>query len=211
MNHYAISSWLAAAYLTVSAFVAPANAQILPPDRLLADALTSAADGKDPIPGPRTCFWARGPASGDPYINVAYPDTATFYWAAVFTVPAGAKLTLEGSFPHSRYMSLISYDEAGRPIESVADYLVAPSAGSTNPFLSGADRQATQRNYSMEIVDGRPDARHQSGMNLQGRTATGCTRRSTVPHLVNRRCSIASTLATRAPTKPAMPACRRRC
>ena len=39
--------------------------------------------GKDPIPGPRSCFWARGPASADPYINIAYPDAATFYWAAV--------------------------------------------------------------------------------------------------------------------------------
>ena len=23
------------------------------------------AEGKDPIPGPRTCFWARGPAAAD--------------------------------------------------------------------------------------------------------------------------------------------------
>ena len=26
------------------------------------------------VPGPRDCFWSRGPHSGDPYINLAYPD-----------------------------------------------------------------------------------------------------------------------------------------
>ena len=27
----------------------------------------------EPIPGPRDCFWSRGPVSKDPYINIAYP------------------------------------------------------------------------------------------------------------------------------------------
>lgn len=126
------------------------------------------AAGKDPIPGPRTCFWLRGPASGDPYINVAYPDSATFYWSAVFTVPANAKLTIEGQFPHSRYMSFISYDEEARPVESVADYLIKPKAGSTNPFLLDADRNAKQRDYSLDVVDARPNANQKTGMNLVG-------------------------------------------
>ena len=90
-----------------------------------------------PIPGPRDCFWARGPFSTDPYINVAYPDSATFYWAATFTIPEGARLRFDGRFPHARYMSLISYDAAGRPIESVADYLIAPADGAANPFRAG--------------------------------------------------------------------------
>lgn len=99
--------------------------------------LEQIAAGKDPFPGPRSCFWARGPFSADPYLNVAYPDAATFYWAAVFTLPPGAKLDLEGNFPRSRYMSFISYDEAGVPIESVADYLIKPNAGAVNPFHAG--------------------------------------------------------------------------
>lgn len=86
-----------------------------------------------PIPGPRSCFWARGPISADPYVNVAYPDANVFYWAAVFTVPEGATLKIEGDFPHSRYMSFISYDERGRPIESLADYLIAPAGASSGP------------------------------------------------------------------------------
>ena len=92
------------------------------------------------IPGPRTCFWARGPVSKDPYINIAYPDAGAFYWNATFTVPEGARLYLEGKFPHSRYMSLISYNGRGAPIESLADYLIVPDEHSINPFVEGADR-----------------------------------------------------------------------
>lgn len=103
------------------------------------------------IPGPRTCFWARGPHSADPYINIAYPDANVFYWAAVFSVPEGAELRLEGEFPHSRYMSLISYDEAGRPVESVADYLIAPKDGHVNPFFVGAERNGENRSYTLNI------------------------------------------------------------
>ena len=58
---------------------------------------------KPGVPGPRTCFWALGPFSGDPYLNIAWPDTNTFYWASKFTVPQGAKLQLEGQFAHARY------------------------------------------------------------------------------------------------------------
>lgn len=126
------------------------------------------AFAKDPIPGAKSCFWLRGPFGADPYINVAYPDSNTFYWAAVFTTPPGAKLTLEGKFPHARYMSLISYDSAGRPIESVADYLIKPKAGSSNPYLPNANRAASARSYALEIVDAQPDPNRKTGMNLAG-------------------------------------------
>ncbi len=103
------------------------------------------------IPGPRTCFWARGPHSADPYINIAYPDANVFYWAAVFSVPEGAELKLAGEFPHSRYMSMISYDERGRPVESVADYLIAAKDGHVNPFRIGGDRSAGNRSYELAV------------------------------------------------------------
>ncbi len=110
------------------------------------------AIGKDPMPGPRSCFWRYGPVSGDPYINIAFPDAGTFYWGAAFSVPKGAKLHLEGSFPHARYMSLISYDRLGAPLDSVADYLIAPKPGASNPYLFGADRNSKQRGYKIEVV-----------------------------------------------------------
>ena len=164
-------SWLSLlAAVATAAATFTASAEIMPPAQLAADSAKAIAAGKDPIPGPRSCFWSRGPASADPYLNIAYPDAATYYWAATFTVPQGAKLSIEGKYPHSRYMSFISYDEAGRPIESVADYLVKPKAGSANPFLPGADRNVANRDYSLDVVDGRPDPKQTTGMNLVGQT-----------------------------------------
>jgi len=142
-----------------------------PTDRLKAieQAREAIAAGKDPIPGPRSCFWNRGPGSVDPYLNVSYPsDADTFYWAAVFTVPQGAQLRLEGKFPHSRYISFISYDQDGRSLESVADYLIAPEPGSTNPFLPGADRNATARSYKLDVVDGPVDLQRKTGFYEEG-------------------------------------------
>ncbi len=120
------------------------------------------------IPGPRSCFWARGPFSGDPYINLAYPDANTFYWSATFTVPEGAKLSVEGDFPHARYMSFISYDAAGRPIEALADYLIAPQPGATNPFRPGANRNAAQRGYAIGVVDAPASGALAEGIELPG-------------------------------------------
>jgi hypothetical protein len=114
------------------------------------------AAGLDPIPGPRSCFWRYGPSSGDPYINIAYPDAATFYWGAAFTIPAGAKLHLEGDLPRARYMSFISYDGVGAPIDSVADYLIEPAAGAVNSYRPGADRASARRGYRLEVIDGKP-------------------------------------------------------
>ena len=124
----------------------------------------------DPIPGARNCFWLRGPASADPYINIAYPDAATFYWGAVFTIPDGARLRIRGEFPHARYMSFISYDGAGQPVESVADYLIAPVGGAINPFLDGARRDSTARGYEVEFVNAPPPPGQPTGMNLKGQT-----------------------------------------
>ena len=36
-----------------------ASAQIISPQTLAAEAAQSVAAGKDPVPGPRSCFWAR--------------------------------------------------------------------------------------------------------------------------------------------------------
>ena len=123
----------------------------------------SAATDASGIPGPRTCFWSRGPHSADPYLNIAYPDANVYYWAATFTVPKGAKLEIQGQYPHSRYMSLISYDNAGKPIESAADYLIKPNQGSINPFVSGNKRNSHKRDYSVEIVSSAPEVQRLVG------------------------------------------------
>ena len=161
-----IATFAAAAALL--SLAGAASAQESPALRRIADAAQSLAAGKDPLPGPRTCFWARGPISGDPYINIAFPDAGTMYWAAVFTVPAGARLALDGQFPHARFLSFTTYDGAGKPVESVADYTIKPKAGSTNPFIVGADRTTAQRAYSLEVVDAQPSAEGATGMTVAG-------------------------------------------
>jgi hypothetical protein len=105
----------------------------------------------DLIPGPRDCFWARGPVSADPYINIAYPDANVYYWAATFSTPEGSTLEIKGDYPHSRYMSFFSYDESGRPIGSLTDYLI--KSESTNPFVPGNQRSKSYRAYTVEVVN----------------------------------------------------------
>ena len=122
---------------------------------------------QDPIPGPRDCFWARGPHSADPYINLAYPDANVFYWAAVFTTPDNAKLTIEGEYPYSRYMSFISYDERGRPVESLADYLI--NSDSVNPFMSGNKRDSSYRKYQIQINNSPSSDNRKTGERLEGK------------------------------------------
>ena len=118
------------------------------------------------LPGPRTCFWTRGPVSKDPYVNIAYPDAGVFYWNAAFTIPEGAKLQLEGEFPHARYMSLISYDGRGAPIESLADYLIQPDDGSTNPYVVGNARNNNNRKYTLDILNATSPRPRQEGVRL---------------------------------------------
>lgn len=106
-----------------------------------------------PIPGPRTCFWNKGPFSADPYINLAYPDSKAFYWASNFTMPEGSKLELVGDFPHARYMSISSYDINGVPVDTATDYLIKPENGSVNPFIVGNARNSVKRKYSIDILN----------------------------------------------------------
>lgn len=124
-----------------------------------------------PIPGPRSCFFARGPHGADPYINVAYPDAAAYYWSAIFSMPKGSKLELAGEFAYARYQSLISYDGRGRPVESVADYLIQPAPGSSNPFVAGAQRRVEKRSYALEVLAAEPGAEQlKEGERLQSET-----------------------------------------
>ena len=132
---------------------------------------SGAVNLESPIPGSRTCFWYRGPFSADPYINLAYPDANVFYWSANFTMPEGSSLHLEGDFAHSRYQSLISYDQAGRPVQSLADYLIEPDAGNENPYRHGADRNAENRRFRVNILNTPPN-----DLGVEGQLLTSETR-----------------------------------
>ncbi len=100
----------------------------------------------------KSCFW-RGPVDGRGRKNAAFPDLDATYWTATFSLPAGARLNLEGSYPHARYMSFNSYDQSGVATSSIDDVAVIPDPGSTDPFLAGANRTATARSYSLAVLD----------------------------------------------------------
>ncbi|MEQ1515044.1 MAG: hypothetical protein ABL931_00985 [Usitatibacteraceae bacterium] len=124
---------------------------------------------KPGVPGVRSCFWSMGPYGGDPYLNVAWPDTNTFYWGAKFTMPEGSKLTIEGQFAHARYTSYTSYDDRGQPVESLADYLIEPIAGHSNPARDGADRTVTKRSYAINVMAaGQRDTNRVEGFYVEG-------------------------------------------
>ena len=96
-----------------------------------------------------SCAWLFR-LSGD-QVNAAFPDSAAKYWVAELAIPPGYHADVTGSFPHARYISFITYDPASRAIDGIADYEIAPDAGSTNPFVFKADRTATARSYVVHV------------------------------------------------------------
>ena len=50
-------------------------------------------------------------------------------------------------------MSFNSYDQSGVATSSIDDVAILPNAGSTDPFVSGADRTTTARSYSLSVLD----------------------------------------------------------
>ncbi len=99
-----------------------------------------------------TCAWVAR-ISGD-QLNVAFPDAAANYWIADVPLPPGGRIEVSGSYPRARYMSFIDYSAASQAIDGLADFRIAPDSGSTNPFVAGANRNATRRAYTLRIVSG---------------------------------------------------------
>lgn len=102
------------------------------------------------------CAWS---ARFDPAaFNTAFPDEAANYWFSVLPAVPGATLTIKGEYPHARYMSFISYNAALQSIDGLNDQRIDADAGSENPFLTGADRTATARNYTVSVVFGKRES-----------------------------------------------------
>ena len=68
--------------------------------------------------------------------NFAYPDTSAEYWMTHFGRVPVSRLTIRGSYPRARYFSFHAYDEAQRPVASIADRDIRPDRGSANPFVT---------------------------------------------------------------------------
>ncbi|HET9104289.1 MAG TPA: hypothetical protein VFN55_13125 [Solirubrobacteraceae bacterium] len=97
-----------------------------------------------------TCFWNIGVVNGGT-INIAYPDADANYWAAGFTLPAGATLQLHGAYPHARFASISSYNLLGVPLDALVDYQITPDRGSRNPFRSGVPRTVARRAFTLTL------------------------------------------------------------
>lgn len=86
---------------------------------------------------PYCSWWAK---TTPETLNVAFPDAAATYWTTPFYAEPGLEIKVEGTYPDARYMSFNVYDEAGGSFETngvpsgIADYEIAPNAGSVNPF-----------------------------------------------------------------------------
>ncbi len=102
-----------------------------------------------------TCFWNLG-VINPRYINIATQDTDANYWAAVYTLPAGATLGLKGEYPHGRYASIESYNLLGVVTDAVADHQINPDAGSSNPFRAGVRRDVRRRSFTIRLLDSSP-------------------------------------------------------
>lgn len=129
-----------------------------------------AASAADPARA-RSCGWVLEPSADRE--NVLFPDTGTRYLGAAIPVPPGGWIEITGQFPHARYMSLQTYSIALQTATNLHDDQIDPDPGSTNPFRVGADRNATRRNYTVLIKQGRPPAAGPAANTLYTDSAQG--------------------------------------
>lgn len=136
---------------------------------LSASAAPAAADE----PGGRNCGWTLK-VSGD-QVNALYPDEAAKYWNAILPIPPGGAIEAKGRFPHARYLSFHTYDTQLTAIDAIADVEIKPDAGSSNPFLPGADRTVAddRRGYTVRMVNERVPAGARVPNTIYTETADG--------------------------------------
>jgi len=86
-----------------------------------------------------------------------WPDKRPTYLFGEIALPAGTELTVRGRFPHVRFFNFSIYQWERNTFVSadggsIDGYDIEPDAGSTNPFVAGADRDATKRNFTVRIL-----------------------------------------------------------
>ncbi len=101
--------------------------------------------------GLTNCFWQATVSPST--FNILIPDSGVVYWLAQYRLPAGAKLALQGQFPHARHMSFNTYDASGQPADRINDVMLQPDAQGTNPFQPGARRDTIARGYRVSLED----------------------------------------------------------
>ncbi len=118
--------------------------------------------------------WAAGRAGAGPAVfpgcswpvettptkaNVAAPDSFATYWTTPFLAGPGDAVTIRGSFPTSRFMSFVVYNDSfqdftnvvgGKNVPSdLSDYQIRPDPGSNNPWRTSSAGQ--RQNFTVRI------------------------------------------------------------
>lgn len=96
------------------------------------------------------CAWLVEPTADRE--NILYPEITTRYLAALIPAVPGGYVEVTGQFPHARYMSLQTYTATLQTISNLHDTQIKPDEGSSNPYLPGANRNATDRNYTVRVL-----------------------------------------------------------
>jgi hypothetical protein len=94
-------------------------------------------------PVAQACAWPREiEAVSDNFLIV---DSGAAYWLEPFQIAPGLRITLAGTYPDARYISLAVYTQpTSSPFtvngvgSSLADYQIAPDQGSVNPWMQQA-------------------------------------------------------------------------
>ena len=133
---------------------------------LLAPLLVLAAERETATAAPpQDCFWTS--VFDEENGNLFYPDTGVNYYLGRVTLPPGSELVVRGRFPHARYTSFNTYDEAFRPVDALADRDMRPDRRSVNPFLDGNRRDLPLRSYTVRVVaDPAPERRERNTVYL---------------------------------------------
>ncbi len=118
---------------------------------LLGGVLAACTAGGTP-PAGLSCAWQY--RTDKDTLNVAYPDTGATYWSMNYNLIAGDEIILDGTYPDTRYISVITYNLGGNVVDAVTDRDIAPNAGSQNPF---ADEAASPGgSWSLTVRNGAP-------------------------------------------------------
>lgn len=85
-----------------------------------------------------------------------WPDTQSTYFLARLKMPAGASLTLRGTYPRARYLKFALYRWEDNTFVSTGEDLVGkaiePDEGSINPYIVGANRLGDARDFTLRIL-----------------------------------------------------------
>ncbi len=123
-----------ACLLAVTASAAPAQA---------------AAEARD-----RSCAWVLEPTADRE--NILFPEVTTKYLGGVVAAPPGGFIEITGEYPHARYMSLQTYSHTLQSLSVLRDDQIQADPGSSNPYVTGANRMVSKRSYTVRIVHGSP-------------------------------------------------------